>query len=516
MRKSSSEKLPKAGYQGMARIAIGGFQHETNTFAPTRADYGAFEAGGGWPGAQYGDSLFAAVAGANIPAAGAIDALRALGHTPLATAWAAASPSAEVTDDAFERVCGGIIAALKKNLPVDGVYLDLHGAMVSESHDDGEGEILRRVREAVGPGVPVAASLDLHCNLTRAMFDRSDALVAYRTYPHVDMAETGARAARLLDAMLTTGRRPEKHWRQLDYLTGIPSQCSFIEPCKSIYAGLAKREDVTLSFTPGFPMADFADCGMAVFGYGADARTAVERLYHEVMEAEKDFALELHLPEQAVARARQRGEPGAPVVLADTQDNPGAGGNGDTTGLLKALIEAKPKDAVFGMLIDPAAAQRAHEIGLGFSGEFSLGGKSRIAGDSPLSGEFFIERLGDGRFTCTGPMFKGFRMTLGPMALLRSRAAPGVRVVLASRKCQTADQEMFRHLGLEPRRERILALKSSVHFRADFEPIAREVLVVKSPGPALADPAEFKWTRLRKGVRLRPLGPVHQGPVHQG
>ena len=106
-------------------------------------------------------------------------------------------------------------------------------------------------------------------------------------------------------------------------------------------------------------------------------------------------------------------------------------------------------------------------------------------------------------------MFKGFRMTLGNMALLRSRAAPGVRVVLASRKCQAADQEMFRHLGVEPRASRIVALKSSVHFRADFEPIAKEVLVVKSPGPALADPAEFKWMKLRKGVRLRPLGPVY-------
>ena len=119
-----------------------------------------------------------------------------------------------------------------------------------------------------------------------------------------------------------------------------------------------------------------------------------------------------------------------------------------------------------------------------------------------------MEQLGDGRFTCTGPMFKGFRMTLGPMALLRSRAAPGVRVVLASRKCQAADQEMFRHVGVEPRASRIVALKSSVHFRADFEPIAREVLVVVAPGPAKADPTMFTWKRLRPGVRLRPLGPA--------
>jgi microcystin degradation protein MlrC len=501
----------------MARIAIGGFQHETNTFAPSPADYAAFEAGGGWPGVQYGEPLFGAIAGANIPAAGAVEALRAAGHQLVGTAWAAASPSAQVTGDAYERIAGGMLERLKAALPVDGVYLDLHGAMVTDRHDDGEGELLRRVREVVGPRVPVAVSLDLHCNFTRAMFERAEAFVAYRTYPHVDMAETGARAARLLDGMLRDGARLAGAWRSLDFLTGIPSQCSFIEPCKGIYGELARLErahGATLSFTPGFPMADFDECGMAVFGYGGDAKRverAVEELRRVVADAEKDFALELHSVDEAVARARQGGEPGRPVVLADTQDNPGAGGNGDTTGLLSALVRHQAPDAVLGLLIDKDAAAKAHEAGQGATLAFALGGRSRIAGDAPFEGEFTVERLGDGRFTCTGPMFKGFRMTLGNMALLRSKAAPGVRVVLASRKVQAADQEMFRHLGVEPVRERIVALKSSVHFRADFEPIAKEVLVVKAPGPALADPAEFRWTKLRKGVRLRPLGPAHAG-----
>jgi microcystin degradation protein MlrC len=498
----------------MARIAIGGMQHETNTFAPSRADYGAFEAGGGWPGVQYGEPVFAAVEGANIPAAGAIQALRAQGHQLVATAWAAASPSAHVTTDAFERIVGELVLQLKKQLPVDGVYLDLHGAMVTEAHDDGEGEILRRVRAVVGPRVPVSASLDLHCNFTRAMFDQCDALVAYRTYPHVDMADTGARAAVLLDGMIRSGRPLARHYRTLDYLTGLPSQSSFVDPCKTLYEDIGRDAVTTLSFTPGFPMADFPECGMAVFGYGADEKAtiaAVDRLHAAVADAEKDFALELHLADDAVARAKRRGEPGRPVVLADTQDNPGAGGNGDTTGLLKALIGQQAQDAVLGLLIDGEAAKKAHEVGMGFTSLFKIGGRSRIPGDSPLEGEFTVEKLGDGKFTCTGPMFKGFRMQLGNMALLRSKSAPGVRVVLASRKCQAGDQEMFRHLGVEPRRSRILALKSSVHFRADFEPISKEVLVVKSPGPALADPTEFAWTRLRKGLRLRPLGAAFQG-----
>jgi microcystin degradation protein MlrC len=501
----------------MARIAVGGFQHETNTFAPSRAEYAAFEAGGGWPGACFGAEVEPGVRGANIPAAGAIAALHALGHRTVGLAWAAASPSAHVTRDAYERIAGETMRRLQADGPFDGVYLDLHGAMVTEHFDDGEGELLARVRRVVGERVPVVVSLDLHANVTRAMVRHADGMVAYRTYPHVDMAETGARAARLLDAVLKRGRAPLKRFATLDYLTGIPSQCTFMSPAKALYerlAALEAKHASTLSFTPGFPMADFPECGMAVFGYGADAaaiETDVRTLAGDVADAEKDFALELHDPDVAVARAMVRGEPGRPVVLADTQDNPGAGGNGDTTGLLRALIARRAEGAVLGLLIDPASARCAHEVGVGRAADFALGEISGVAGTIPFAGAFAVERLGDGHFTCTGPMFKGFRMSLGPMALLVSREAPGVRVVLASVKCQAADQEMFRHLGVEPRTERILGLKSSVHFRADFEPIAKEVLVVRAPGPALADPSEFKWTRLRKGLRMRPLGAAFAG-----
>jgi microcystin degradation protein MlrC len=171
--------------------------------------------------------------------------------------------------------------------------------------------------------------------------------------------------------------------------------------------------------------------------------------------------------------------------------------------MLEALIELKAQDACLGLLIDPIAAERAHEAGQGASLEFELGARSGLPGHHPVRRRFTVERLGDGRFTCTGPMFKGFRMQLGKMALLRH---DGVRVAIASIKCQAGDQEMFRHLGLEPAQQRLMVLKSSVHFRADFQPIATEVIVARSPGPALADPADFAWTKLRRGVRLNPLG----------
>ena len=498
----------------MARIAVGGFQHETNTFAPSPADYAAFESGGGWPGLCTGGDIVAAVAGANIPAAGAFEALHAARHSTVGLVWAAASPSDRVTADAFERIAGAMLERLKAALPVDAVYLDLHGAMVSEAFDDGEGELLRRIRDVVGERVPIVASLDLHANVTRRMFALTDALAIYRTYPHVDMAETGARAAGLLNQMLAGGRRPAKAFHTFDYLTGIPSQCSFIEPCKSLYAlieTLDLRHGVTLSFAPGFPMADFAECGMSITGYGADPaalKAAMTELAGAIAAAEKDFALEMLSPDDAIRRALQTGAIGLPTVLADTQDNPGAGGNGDTTGLLAAMLAIRPPDTVLGMLIDPSAAKFAHEVGRGNAAEFSLGAISGVAGITPVRARFRVEALGDGAFTGTGPFYRNFKLHMGPMAALRSVDAPGVRVVLATTKCQTADQEMFRHVGIEPKLQRIVAVKSSVHFRADFQPIAREVLVVKAPGPALADPAEFAWKKLRHGVRLRPLGPV--------
>jgi len=179
----------------MTTIAIGGFQHETNTFAPSKADYAAFEQGGAWPPLTLGAAIVPRLTGANIPATGAFTALHAAGHGTAGLAWAAATPSGHVTEDAFERIVGELTRHLVAAGPVDGVYLDLHGAMVTEHLDDGEGEILARVRRAVGPHVPIVASLDLHANITRRMMEIADGMVAYRTYPHVDMAETGRRAA---------------------------------------------------------------------------------------------------------------------------------------------------------------------------------------------------------------------------------------------------------------------------------------------------------------------------------
>jgi microcystin degradation protein MlrC len=492
------------------RIAIGGFQHETNTFAPSKAAYEDFARGGAWPPLLEGGDIFEGVAGINLPIAGFIEAMKSTRHELVPTAWAAASPSAHVTTDAFERIAGKLLHRLTPALPVDAVYLDLHGAMVTEHLDDGEGELLARVRALVGPQIPLVASLDLHANVTQRMLAHADAMIAYRTYPHVDMAESGARVAHLLARRLDGGARPKVAAKRVPFLIPLQAQSTMLEPARGIYAELARLAGpglAALSFTPGFPAADFPECGPLTFAYADDpaaAARAAERLRAIVEEAEGDFDLPVYAADDCVKRAMAlAARASRPVVIADTQDNPGAGGDSDTTGMLRAVLANRAQGAAMGLMVDAEAARIAHAAGEGAVIDVALGGKSRIPGDAPLQARYRVERLSDGRLTCRGPFYRGARMNLGRCALL---AVDGVRIVVASDKPQMADQEMYRFIGVEPTAQKILINKSSVHFRADFAPIAEEILVAKAPGPMLADPGEYPWKRLTPGIRLRPRG----------
>jgi microcystin degradation protein MlrC len=212
--------------------------------------------------------------------------------------------------------------------------------------------------------------------------------------------------------------------------------------------------------------------------------------------------LELYTIDQAIAEIGRAPVPrGRPLILADTQDNPGAGGHADTMSLIKALVAAGVQNVLAGVICDPVAAMRAHAAGAGSQVDLSLGAGSGTPGETPLSARFNVIALGDGRFTGTGPFYRGARFDLGPMALLE---LGGIRIAVASRKQQAADQAMFRHLHTEPADHAVLALKSSVHFRADFGPIAGRVLVVEAPGPNIADPAKLPFRKLRPGLRTSP------------
>ncbi|MCP9627394.1 M81 family metallopeptidase [Rhodopseudomonas palustris] len=499
----------------MTRIAVGGFLHETNTFAPTKATWEAFVHGGGWPAMTTGADVLKVMRGINVGLAGFVEDAEARGWELIPTIACGASPSAHVTKDAFERVVKVMIDGIKAAGKLDAVYLDLHGAMVTEHLDDGEGEILARVREVIGPDLPLVVSLDLHANVTPQMFEHADALIAYRTYPHVDMADTGRASAKHVALLLSSGQKLFKAFRQLPFLIPISWQCTFDEPTKGIYDKLAALESdavPTLSFAPGFPAADFPDCGASVFAYGrtqADADAAADKVAALVIGHENDFDGPIYSPDDGVKLAMQLAEGASkPIIIADTQDNPGAGGDSDTTGMLRALVRANAQRAAIGVIYDPASAKAAHDAGLGATVRLALGGKSGIAGDAPYEESFVVEQLSDGRFVAPGPYYGGREMEMGPSACLR---IGDVRVVVSSHKAQLADQAMYRYVGIEPTAQAILVVKSSVHFRADFQPIAEKLLICAAPGAMPADPASLAWTRLRKGIRIKPNGPSFEG-----
>ena len=499
----------------MPRILIAGYQHETNTFAPSLADWAAFTRGDSFPAFVQGRAMQDQLAPVNIPIGGFIEAAKVRGWTLLPSCWAGAIPSSFVTRDAFERIagtiCQDVTAALAGGL--DGIYLDLHGAAVAEHAADSEGELLARLRAIVGPKVPIVASLDLHANVTQRMLAQADALVSYRTYPHVDMADTGVLAAELLARRLLAGQRLPMHARRLPYLIPLNAQSTWMQPAQGLYEALAEldqRFGTVLSFCMGFPASDFDECAPMVWGHGEQAEAAVERLFALVSEPTQ-WQLEILPARDAVVQAMALAERASqPVVIADTQDNPGAGGDSNTTGLLQALLaqgagRKYPGQVALGLLYDAAAGRAAMEAGVGAELDLALGTAvptfTGQLSDPPVRGRFKVLAVSDGRVTLKGPMMRGLSVNLGPSACLE---IDGVRIAVVSGKKQLLDRELLRMVGIHAEQMRIIVVKSSNHFRADFQPIASAVLVAKAAGPMAADPADLPWRHLPASIRLRP------------
>ncbi|MCK5167540.1 MAG: M81 family metallopeptidase, partial [Rhodospirillaceae bacterium] len=416
----------------MAHIAVGGFHHETNTFAPSIATYDDFVASDAWPGLCAGGDIFEKTHGINLPVAGFAEQAKNLGHKLTGLIWCAAPPSGPVEGPAFETVMEQMLSGLRDAGSIDGLFMDLHGAMVVENFADGDGEILKRVRHAIGPEVPLVVALDFHANISPAMCAQVDGAVVYRTYPHVDMFETGERAANILNQIIIDGKKRFVALAQGKFLVPLAWQSTLSEPAKGIYAGLDQLETPgidALSIAMGFPPADVFDCGPAAVVSGADEEL-VKKTAHKTIgllaDSENDFAGTLYQPDDALRLAGEIFDgdspfnDNGPVILADTQDNPGGGGDGDSTGLLKAMIKAGIKNSVAGIFAEPNAVKNAIKAGIGQSFEMDFGAIKRFGGDTPLNATFKVLALGSGKFKAEGPFFAGAEIDLGPMALLET------------------------------------------------------------------------------------------------
>ena len=490
------------------RIAIAGFQHETNTFAPDRANLDNFINGDGWPGLKIGEEIIEGMIDKNIPISGFIKEGKKRDFIIEPIIWTAASPSGPVTSEAFDYISHLILEKIKKITPIDYVYLDLHGAMVSDEYDDGEGEILKKIRDIVGPDCVICVSLDLHANVSDEMFHYADFIYSYRTYPHIDMAKTGKLVAEVIDKYQKKIKEFNFYKSDIDFLIPLHMQCTLMQPAKKIYENIKNIEldDSFFSFTMGFPAADVYFCGPKVFVYSLkninDLSKAVNQLIKNIYENANEFYPKFYSESDAIKFAIENSKNNdGPIVIADTQDNPGAGGTCDTTGLLKELVKQKASNSAIGLIFDKETAKKSHEVGIGNYFDAEIGGKL-FPGDSPLEVKVKVVNLSNGNLKCEGAFYKGFQMELGKSALLEIE--PRIFVVVSSSKPQMADRELYKFVGVNPEKMRILVNKSSVHFRADFEPIAKEIIVAKSDGAMSTNMDELNWKKINKKVKLMP------------
>ncbi len=500
----------------MARIAIAGFVHETNTFAPMLTQLEDFDPKGNRHARMRlgEDILMVRGKRINSSVAGFLNIADASGHEIVPILECSAEPASMVTYNAFESIMGQIAAGLVQQGPFDGVYLELHGAMVYEGYNDGETEILRRVRAIVGD-IPIVVSLDLHGNITRRSFEIADAMVGYRTYPHIDLFETGERCARVLDHLLA-GKPLYKSFSQIPFLMPIHRQSTNTEPNKTIYAQIDDVESdpqvISATIMCGFGPADIEEMGPSVWAYATTQEKAIKaanRLYQAILDHESEFTMALYQPDEAIQQGLQIARKvGKPAILADVQDNSGGGATSDTTGILDALVRCQASEAAIGLVYDPAAAAAAHAAGEGAQITIDLGGKL-TPGQTPFHGTFKVVKLHEGPFDPTGPMGHGVTTDLGKMAHLQ---IDGVHVAVSSVRTQCNDQAYFTVVGIEPKTMQIVVVKSANHYRADFEPISSAIFPVESPGSIPEDPRKAPYVHLRDGIRLIGNGPVFHKP----
>lgn len=487
------------------RIAIAGFQHETNCFNPVRTGLAEFEMADSWPEMLKGAQVVSQTQGMNLPIAGFSAAAIKAGFDLVPLLWCAAEPGGLVTDEAFETICSNLLNGLADAGDLDGVYLDLHGAMATESYPDGEGEILRRVREFIGPDIMLVGSLDLHANISSRMVEAANYLSIYRTYPHLDMGETGARCVPIMKRLFA-GEMLYKSFQEIPFLIPLHAQYTGAAPFNEIYGTLQEYEkrDVIADIALGFTAADFSHTGPACLAYATtphEADRAISDIYDLFLVKEETIDQSLLSLSEAVEIAKHAN--GKPIILADVQDNPGAGGTSDTTGLLSALVEGGVDDVLFGLMHDPKAAARAHEAGKGACIHLALGGRS--LGQTPLEAEFIVLNTGDGKCRFSGEMYGGGTATLGKTAALRLiKDEAQIDIVVTSIRNQCLDLALFTHIELDPRDYQIICVKSTVHFRAAFEPISNEIYAVSAPGMFPCDLDKVPYQNLGQRRKIDP------------
>ena len=487
------------------RVAIIEFINESNTFTLKRTGFGDFRASHYFEGEQ----IPAAFAGTGSEVGGAIEVSEAKGWTPVYIVAAHAEPNGIVLEEARVEITKACLGRLREAGPFDGVFVALHGAMVTQTDEDGDGQFLREIRSVVGDAVPVAVTLDLHANVFDTLADLAQISISFRTYPHVDMREVGVRACELLHQTMTGAIAPKLAIRRPPMLLGCDDgrttdngpMCRLLEKAD---AECAAPGILNVSINAGFTDADVWAAGpsvvvtydSAVAPAGA-AESIGERLCDAIWSYRHEWTQPVPLAE-CIAVLKEAEPAEGIVVVADFSDNPGSGAYSDCTALIAAMLAAGLTNAAAGALLDPEAVALIAAAGVGAEVTVAIGGRTDPGvGGGPLTVTGTVMAVSDGTFVFEGPMFTGLPGTCGKSVCLR---VAGLDIMIVSERMQMLDKNIFRVVGIEPADKAILAVKSMQHFKGAFGPIAARMIVTDAGGLSSPDLGRRNYARLRRPV----------------
>ncbi|MCZ7583638.1 MAG: M81 family metallopeptidase [Deltaproteobacteria bacterium] len=479
----------------MTKIAIGQFAQESHSFSPIPGSWTQFEAGY----VLRGPKIIAHFQGTRDAIAGALEVAGRQGTDVVPLMACFATSSGPILQDVFDSLLDELLDRLRAVLPVDGVFMVLHGAMLAEHDDDATGRVLEAIREVVGPEVPVTGSLDLHANVTQKMVDQANVLVGYKTFPHVDMYETAARAMQHLADLIAGTARPVTALRCLPMILPGENGRTTDGPFAEVIA-----QAIALESTPGVlsasafsvqPWLDLPDVGCSVLVTTEDDPTLADREAEQLADAfwarRRAFDVQLVPIEEAIARAvvAERG----PVIFSDASDAPSSGAPGDSTVILNALLEAGVNVETLINIVDPKAVDAAIRAGVGAEVTLTVGGRATAAFCAPATLTGRVRLIADGAFRFKGPGFHGVEFQRGRTTVVQAGA---IFLEIMERPVVQWDPELYRSVGLEPRDARIVVVKSPAGFRAAYAPFAAEIIIVDAPGVCSSNLRSFPWKRI--------------------
>jgi len=484
------------------RIAIGGISHETSTFANTPTTLRDFENDIGlFRGSQIFEQFCGSHTSPNMCIGGFIEAAQIHGFEAVPLLWTFAYPSGLIVRSDYETMKAEFLDRLEcaeANAPIDGVLLDLHGAMVIEGIDDGDGDFIASVRQRIGPDRPIMVTQDLHGNHTRQRVVEADAIIGFDTYPHIDMAERGREAATLIVQTLRGEIHPVMALRRIPILWSSACQVTSHQPMQCAIAKIHQMEQrpgiISITLATGFPWADVPEMGASVIvvadGNEALARTVADDIGDWVWEHRHRW----HCKPTTVYEALQAGERIGkyPIILADQADNTGGGAPGDSTEVLDTFLKIGLEQALILYIVDPHVADKAHAAGVGARISVAIGGKSDPVQGPPVHMDCEVVALADGAFTYDGPMWSGLSSNMGRSAWLRQ---DGVSVVVVHAREQPLDTSFVRTLGIDCTAMKYISVKSAVHFRSGFEEFAGSIHSVNARAIHTHDFAQLKYKR---------------------